>query len=397
MKDLAYKKLEVEIARRIQDGVYAPGMQLPTELELVAEFQVSRMTVAKGLSNLISSGAIERIRGRGTFVRKCAASPTAENAPRLIKCLFPGQVSQQAFASNGLLEGVCDTLKDSGFHVGVSFYGTTAEVVAMLREARESGCAGYVLWPSLSESFYRELNALQASGFPLVLVDCLCPGFVGDFVGTDNFSGAQMMIDHLVELGHRRIAYLTIPTERSSLAERLAGVLAGFSRYRLSFSQEDIGVIPEINVVLPEKSGALNVDFIEQWLRTLMERPARQRPTALFASNDFVAMTVLELLQRMAYRVPADVAVAAFDNVDRGAWLPVPLTTAAHDFYEIGRLSGRILLETIAVGTGGERVARQYRVPAQLIRRASTVPRSRGGDKLCANREEALEYTNRKG
>ena len=68
METPVYKRLGETIRRRINEGVYPLGSQLPTELEMVNEFNVSRMTVSKGLTELIEAGIIKRIRGKGTFV-----------------------------------------------------------------------------------------------------------------------------------------------------------------------------------------------------------------------------------------------------------------------------------------------------------------------------------------
>ena len=209
METPVYKRLGETIRRRINEGVYPLGSQLPTELEMVNEFNVSRMTVSKGLTELIEAGIIKRIRGKGTFVcsQKFEAIDSKSEIP-VIKCILPGAIYEQSFASNALLQGVCAELKNTPYQTGIAFCGNEDEILAELGKAESDNCAGYILWPRESKRFCEAVGKLQAAGFPLILLDSFFPEYQGEFIGTDNFAGAETAVDCLVAHGHRRIGYL---------------------------------------------------------------------------------------------------------------------------------------------------------------------------------------------
>ena len=361
-EQLIYKRIEDEIKSRILSGVYPPGSRLPTERALVEEFDTSRLTVAKSLASLIADGYIVRTRGRGSFV--CDPLPDAQTVPEgnsdWIRFISPGYEAQGNFIRTGLLEGLYETVTPAGFNVGVNFYNTPEEERELLR-SRSADCRGMAIWP-IDRVLLPELYALQEKHLPFVLVDCYFPELVCDHVLSDNAAGAEMMIDHLASLGHREIIYLSAQSDRTSLADRLAGVISGFSRHGISIS-DGLELIPEAEVCL---------ESIRHRLETRFARP--RPPTAIFCSHDYIAILVLEQLEEMGIHVPGEVSVAGFDNIDRSSCLPVPLTTIAQDFFEIGRIAGRILVRQNEDPGNHPSLATQCRVTPRLLPRASTAP-----------------------
>ena len=111
------------------------------------------------------------------------------------------------------------------------------------------------------------------------------------------------------------------------------------------------------------------LDFIRSWLDRQLG--GRTPPTAIFCSNDTLAVSVFRLLEEKGVRVPDEISLAGFDNISAASWLPVPLTTVAHDFFRIGSLARKILMQqrrdynTLPI---------QYRVQPNLIVRKSTGP-----------------------
>ena len=380
MERPAYKRIGEMIRQRINDGVYSLGSQLPTELELVEEFSASRMTVSKGLSELIEAGLIKRIRGKGTFV--CSQkfeTIDGRNENPVIKCLLPGAIYEQSFASNALLQGVCAELKDTSYQTGIAFYSSEEEVFSELGKTGGGKCAGGILWPQQSERFNEVVNKLQAAGVPLVLLDSFYPGYQGDFIGTDNFAGAEIAVDYLASHGHQRIAYLTLTPDRSSLSERLAGFIVAATRYNPAFSPELVTVIPNEPQLPTEKVPAHQSAFLHQTLERMLSMPRKRRPTALFMSHDFIAVELFRIAAEMGVKIPEELSLVGFDNIDCSRWLPVPLTTIAHNFAEAGKLAARLILSKIEKKEEfllPKENSPRYRVQPVLVERKSvgTVP-----------------------
>ena len=350
MEQPAYKRIGEMIRQRINDGVYSLGSQLPTELELVEEFSASRMTVSKGLSELIEAGLIKRIRGKGTFV--CSQKFETIDGKRenpVIKCLLPGAIYEQSFASNTLLQGVCAELKETNYQTGIAFCGSEEELLAELDKAETGKCAGCILWSQQLGRFCEIVNQLQAKGFPLVLLDSFYPEYQGEFIGTDNFAGAEMAVEYLIAHGHRRIGYLTLTPDRSSLAERLSGYIFAATRDPHSvFDPRLIAVIPNVPGLPTEKIPAHQSAFLRWALENMFALPKEERPTALFMSHDFIAVELFHIAADMGIKIPEDLSLVGFDNVDCSRWLPVPLTTIEHNFVETGKLAARLIRARIA-------------------------------------------------
>lgn len=370
---LIYLRIEEEIRNRIASGIYPPGSQLPTEKELVEEFQASRLTIGKSLSNLVGEGLITRTRGRGSFVNHRAGDPAhrpeslPEKEPGIFKFISPpASVGDNFQVRNGILEGMRDTVRSAGYTVGVDFFSSVAEELELLREYSRPLNDGFVIWLMHHPVIAEQLTALRREGFPFVLVDSCFPDLPGDSVLTDNAAGAEMAIRHLWELGHRRIAYLSCPVIRVSLSERLAGTIGAFARRGLEVDGR-LGIIPGNEAVNAQVLNEAQREFVRDWLRGQFDGP--RPPTAIFCSNDTLVVTICRLLEERAIRVPDEVSVIGFDNISLESALPVPLTTVAHDFYQIGRLAGSILLKRMR---GGDPMPLQYRVLPDLIVRGST-------------------------
>jgi len=370
MKRPAYKELEETIRQRINKGVYPLGSQLPTEMDLVNEFQLSRMTVSKGLTALIDDQVIKRIRGKGTFVcsQKLSAGQVGQEIS-VIKCLFPGTIAEQPIAGNPVLQAICRELKNSGYQTGIAYYGSCEEAAELLNDRNNLGCAGYVIWPSYSETFRNAVQNLCAKHKKVVLLDNLFPDFNGDFIGTDSLAGAQIAVDHLIAMGHQRIGYLSPTPRYTSLADRLSGYISAMSRRKLALNWQHVGIIDDDSNMLPEWNLAKSRAFLQQWLPKLWKQPKNERPTAFFASNDSLAYLLIDQLNAMKINIPGDVSIIGFDNLDRSQWLPVRLTSIEHDLDGIGRLAARRLL----AGANETLEAARYYLRPQLISRESVI------------------------
>ncbi len=371
-----HRQIEEEVRQRIRTGVYRPGSQIPTDLELVEEFGASRLTVARGMNALARQGWIERTRGRGTFV--CATLPGGAEKPGIptgaIKYISPAFRDDRAPVSFGVLRAVHEGVRlfSQGL-VGIEFYHTVEEELELLRSFRNPDIGGFIIWPSCDPRISAVLAQMRAAHFPFVQIDTMAPESEGDFVCSDNFAGGGMMIDHLVSRGYRRIVYITVPLERDSVRERLGGVTEALVRHRLAFSRDDFIVVPNEDKVRANELSTEHLDFLRAELRTLLARPAPERPDAIFCCSDTIALSVWQLLGEMKVPVPGEIALAGYDNIDQMAWPSISMTTVAQDFYGMGKVASRLLFDVEQ--RSSELPSRQYRLPPRLVVRDSTPPR----------------------
>lgn len=354
-----------ELRRRILTSQYGPGQRIPPERELLEEFGCSRLTVAKAMAPLVADGLIERHRGRGTFVAQAAgeerASGRSDGRPatrgNVVKYVSPGTEQNVRSSRDDVLAALHGSLDDVGYHVSVDFYGDLEQHVRCLSKIHDPQIAGVVLWPMPDASTVEAVSKLVADAVPLVLIDTYLPEIDCDYVVTDNIEGAALMVGHLARLGHRRIAYVTPPTTRTSLRDRLAGFLRGMIEAHLPVDSDSVVSID------PAGDPANTLDRILS-----LSTP----PTALFAAHDSIALALLPLLRERGLAVPEDITLVGFDGLEAGEFSSVPLTTVKQDFRQMADIAARILLERFDGRTAPLRYHRL--IEPQLIVRASCAP-----------------------
>ncbi|MFG7945564.1 LacI family DNA-binding transcriptional regulator [Streptomyces cacaoi] len=156
------------------------------------------------------------------------------------------------------------------------------------------------------------------------------------YVDADNAGGARLAVAHLLAAGRRRIAVLTGPLDQTSAQDRLAGYHEALRA---------AGLEPEPSLA---ENGGFTVEGGARAMARLLERePALD---AVFAGSDQMAVGALRSLREAGRRVPGDVAVVGFDDLESAAWTDPPLTTVRQDVEGMGRLMARLLLRRIAAG-----------------------------------------------
>lgn len=368
-----------ELRRRILTGCYVPGERLPPERELEEEFRCSRLTVAKAMAPLVADGLIERYRGRGTFVLPSSAIAKADGTVsamrshlstrgNVIKYISPGQEPGTRGARDDVLAGLHQVLDEAGYHVSVDFYSNLDQHLKCMAKAIDPQIAGLVIWPVPDEKTDEAITRLAEHGVPLILIDTYLPSLNCDYVVTDNISGAAMMVKHLAELGHRRIAYLAPDERRTSLVDRMSGFLRGMVEAGLPIDDRSVSRLDPV-----ADGGTVPPEQLARCVDSLLSQP--NPPTAFFASHDMLAIAIQSLLRSRGVRVPEQIAVVGYDGIEAGEFCNVPLTTIKQDFFQTAQIAARILLERF----GGRSNALRYHslIRPKLLVRQSTAPAPR--------------------
>ncbi len=177
-------------------------------------------------------------------------------------------------------------------------------------------------------------------------------------VDTDNAGGARQAVEHLVGLGHRRIAHLAGRPDLESARLRELG-------YRQAIEAAGIPFDPALVRV-----GGYRPDLADEPTHELLDPAVGPRPTAVFAANDLSAIHVIEVAAELGLRVPEDLSVVGFDNVPESWGCTPPLTTVAQPLHRMGAEALRMVLDLLA-GNPGEH---HLQLPTSLVVRASTAP-----------------------
>ena len=201
------------------------------------------------------------------------------------------------------------------------------------------------------------LERLRRRGTPAVLVDRLSPDGGFSSVSVDDVAGGRLAAEHLIETGRRRLAFVGGPLGIRQVSDRLEGARVAAGRHPgVSF---EVVPLTAPTVIEGRRAGA-----------ELAARPPQERPDAVFAANDLVAMGVLQALAMQgASLVPDEIALIGYDDIDFAAAAVVPLSSIRQPSLLIGETALRILVEEVA-DPGLER--RQVVFQPELVVRAST-------------------------
>src|SRR5690606_34821256 len=201
------------------------------------------------------------------------------------------------------------------------------------------------------------LQRMRALGTPVVLVDRIAEDASLSSVSVDDVAGGRIAVTHLLDIGRRRIAYVGGPLELRQVADRLAG------------ARQAVAEVPGARLEVLEAS-ALSVLEGRRMGEHLVARAPAQRPDAVFTANDLLAVGLLQaLVMRGAVRVPDDIALIGFDDIDFASATIVPLSSVRQPSRLIGQTALGILLEEADDPT---RAPRQVVFQPELVIRDSS-------------------------
>ncbi|HEY5277648.1 MAG TPA: LacI family DNA-binding transcriptional regulator [Coriobacteriia bacterium] len=325
---------------------------------------VSGMTVSRVINN---SGYI----GRETRSRVEAAIAELAYVPNAVgRQLRSKRTKMLALVLSDIMNpffttiarGVEDVARAQGF--SVMFCNTDeseAEEARYLLMLVQRQVDGVLLVPASTSG--KSLRLLSSHHMPVVVIDRRIQSRQIDSVRSDSEAGAYTLTQHLIGLGHRRIAVLTGRRSVSTSIDRVAGYCRAMLDAGLELD-DDLVRYGEYNY------GEYNqVDGNRMAQEVLAADP---RPTAIFAANNFIAFGAMRSLRDAGFRVPEDVSIVAFDDLPV-AWLSDPfMTVVDQPAYEIGRRAAELLLSRLDGTISGP--GREVVLPSELIVRRSSGP-----------------------
>lgn len=201
------------------------------------------------------------------------------------------------------------------------------------------------------------LHDLQAAGIPTVAIDRIPEGYTGPSVSLSNVKAGRMTVEHLVSLGHTRIAHIAGPMHLSLSRERAEGFCATLRERQLD------------PVVIIASEGNWECASGYAAMQQILAQPSL--PTAVFAANDRMAIGAMRATIEAGLRVPEDISFVGLDDIEISAFQNPPLTTIDQSFHELATLSVQLLLDLVAGDTPEHT---RIVVEPQLIVRQSTAP-----------------------
>lgn len=344
-----YLQLKEILKHYFRNEHYEVDQRIPSESELITQFNVSRNTVRQALAELANEGFIYKKAGSGSFF----SGKTQENQKEqsyLIGVITP-MISYYIYPK--IIEGIDDIASKKRYNIVLgNSKGLPEKELTCLQQILGKGVDGLLLEPAggihdIHES--KTYALVKQITIPVVFMDWVINDPECSYVSLDDLEGGFRATSHLIEAGHRQIACV-YPDDHIPGLQRYHGYRKALDTYNLRYNAQY------------DKAGTIlrwnDPDYIPILVKDLVEL-GDDRPTAIFFFNDAAALRGYTVIREAGFTIPDDVSVIGFDDSEMGAIADVPLTSVIHPKYQIGKLATEILIEQLEHPEGG--------LPQQMI------------------------------
>lgn len=268
--------------------------------------------------------------------------------------------------STELARAVRETLLDQGFNlfICISEYGAKEDVIAFESLANHS-VDGIIVATRSNEGGDLYLRGLVETNIPVVAIGRDFQHKNIDLVSPDNLKGGFEATQHLIDLGHKRIAFIGANLGSGAHLKRLQGYLKALEHHAIAIDERLITGRSEGDT---DVSGYSTEEIGFEGMKRLLSLP--DPPTAVFARNDFTAIGAMSAIKDAGLRIPNDIAIVGFDDIPLAARMSPSLTTVRQPMRAEGQIAAEMLLERI---TGRANISRRERIlDCELIVRESS-------------------------
>lgn len=342
-------------------------MQRRTTLkEVAAHAGVSYQTVSKVLnrqgqvSSETEARIWESVRALGYRPNSLARNLRSQQSHMIGYSWAPSSPEQVNPILDQFLQSMAQSAESAGYHLLAFPHRSGGEWIAAYAELIDTNRVdGFVI--SSVEYDDSRIAFLMERNFPFVAFGRSNPELNFPYVDVDGAAGMQAIVEHLLSLGHRRLAVLAWPSTSCAGQHRMQGFLAALQGAGIS--------TPDTWIARGEGSYAFGFQATKRWLK---EDEAR-RPTAIVAFNDLMAIGAIDAAQDAGMRVGIDFAITGFDDAPLTQYLNPPLTSVRQPVWKIGREVMHLLLKLLQAGELTPEEAQILLTP-QLIVRSSSQP-----------------------
>jgi len=335
----AYLRIEHDLRKKLESGRLKPGDRMAPEYELAEEYKVSRMTLRKGLSLLVSEGYLYQVPGRGTFV----TSPDDQSLEvmrkqrdklrkmnRGVGMLIPS-VTVSLYL--GIVRGAEDACRENGFHLVLGNYdGVPEKEKEYLSMFADRGISGLIVAPSYNSNLNNGYRNLVEKKIPVVLTGLELSGLTADLVATDYFNSAYLGIEHLVRSGSRKIVSYASQYVTYASREKVAGFREALRKNNLEAPETFFREVPLKKPLDPDET----IGFFRQ-----------EEVDGIFSGNESTTIKLINFLNLFAGRLPRKIRLVCFDRPMIVPQSNTPVAYIIQPTHEIGRTAVNLLMARI--------------------------------------------------
>lgn len=349
-----YQIIIDSLLEKIDQNQFSFESPLCTEIQLMEEFQVSRITAKRAITELEYQGILYRKRGVGSFVARDIYQKRGKKnvTPTVFAFLLPFTVRQENIFN--MIAKINAKISSSNCFLSLFVTdGNKSKEQSILKQLLEQNVAGVMIYPTSANIHLDLLNQFVFRSIPVIILDQPVTAPYLYNILCDNVRGAQNLTEHLIELGHRDISFFSVNNIASlpSVTERLGGFLNTMQNAGLSIKPEYI--VSKMSDASPEA-------FSEQ-LRTLVDAGI----TAIICENDGIAHALIRACQTLSLKVPDDISICGFSDDYEN------ITSIYQNEEMMADYIGDIFLESL---TPARTIPHKILVPADLREKSSTGP-----------------------
>ena len=335
-KKVVYQPLFDELKRQIEEGKLRAGDPLLSDRKLALQFGISRVSARKAIKELIDVGYVNSVPAKGTFVAKKfkKVNHNYDSKTRTIGYIFWGVQESDIHDPffSGLIKGVENECRINGYDLMVSAYNQEGRkrisIPAMIKLKKVDGVLLEGGTSEIYDAIEKICPVVVIANFRKSMPQIEYPNT--DFVGVDNINSIIQSVGYLVGLGHKKIGYISGTFIHSSFFERFEGYRLALNLYGLEYNADWIS-IADTGYNAMEKILDLS-----------------DRLTAVICCNDYFALSTYKGINKRGLKIPEDISLIGFDNLQESLHSDPPLTTVSFPTAEIGKVAIRRLFEKMA-------------------------------------------------
>jgi DNA-binding LacI/PurR family transcriptional regulator len=352
-----YEQIEVDLKRKIREGILKRGELIGSQSELCKEYSVSTITIKKALADLVHEGVLMTRVGKGTYVADQPQNKMDLSKHRAIGLVLR-DLKHPYFSL--IVHGVEERAYELGFNVLLANSSNNIEKEEQqIMHFRKMGVDGLII-ASLGYEYGATpyIERLHRENFPYVMVSYMHdPQYW--YVGTDHEQGGYLATSHLISLGYKTVGYLHIGPGNLLSEVRKKGYERALVEHDHPFNTRLIFNLTNE----PHDTGIDRFQLGHQFAQHFDE--LRKRPQALFVYSDLVAMGFEQAATELGIRIPDDVAIVGYDDIAIAQYAPIPLTTVHQPAEKIGKMAVDVIQKRINGSDVGNRIVE---TPGLVIR-----------------------------
>lgn len=348
-----YYQLKETLRGKLQKE-FSSGDRFYSERQLSDMLSVSRITAGRVLNDLVQEGLLYRLQGKGTYVADTENKKKTFNIGFMISdrlnMLDKLAGNENNFRQMMYIQKVCEKYGYNMLSISENPGEDGQKKAAKVIEKID----GIIFQGDVDNSVISFFN----KNIPSIIMDNCPTEEKFDCVLGDNIAGAYENVSYLINSGHRRVAIIHGPLTVASFRERLEGYKKAFADNNIEYSQE----------LTAEADGLIEKGY--DAMAELLKHP--NHPTAVFASNDIMAIGAMKKIKEAGLRIPEDISVTGFDDIDLASHTEPPLTTVRFDQAQLAERTIKLLIDKMSNKPTETRI---NRIPVELIIRNSSSKR----------------------